>query len=57
MTLKVHVVNYVSHSVGEVHTQHDDSAKSVELTGDDAIFGCDGNVGGGMWKLDDEESC
>ena len=28
----------------------------MKLTGDDAIFGCDGNVGAGVWELDDEES-
>ena len=38
MTLELHVTDDASHPAGEVIAVHDDYAKPVKLTGDNAVF-------------------
>ena len=50
-----HGVNESCHPVGEVVPKHDNSTVSVELAGDDAVFGAVRDVGGDVWILDNEQ--
>ncbi len=52
-----HGVNESCHPEGEVVPKHDNSTVSVELAGDDAVFGAVRDVGGDVWVFDNEQRC